>query len=374
MDSGTGDAAVPRTSAVRAGWMGRLTGRAGRAVVAAGTGTGTMTWAGQWTDARRAMGRLLRSGPRRPPESSPHSPGGSSSASNRRASRPSAASRAGSVACYAAAAVLVTFAAPLARPLQAQSKILVSNVEQLASATHSSFVDVDVAQAFTTGSNSAGYTLKSVELGIISHWDNATTLTVSIHSNSSGSPGARLGTLSNPASLAVGNVQTFTHTRGIALAASTTYFVVIDRVGANTGPLLSINNTSSDAQDPGRASGWTIGNDSLERAWNSSGSWTFSDDSKRIRVKGYNPEVINANIEIADASDPATAIGRRARTDGPLAWDAGDSTIDRTVEHQVVRQFEKLQRLYSPRSEEERVRRKAATKARSRLADREKQD
>ena len=40
----------------------------------------------------------------------------------------------------------------------------------------------------------------------------------------------------------------------------------------------------------------------------------------------------------------------------------------------VVRQFEKLQRLYSPRSEEERVRRKAATKARSRLADREKQD
>ena len=40
----------------------------------------------------------------------------------------------------------------------------------------------------------------------------------------------------------------------------------------------------------------------------------------------------------------------------------------------VVRQFEKLQRLYSPRSEEERVRRKAATKAPSRLADREKQD
>ena len=124
MDSRIGDAAVPRTSAVRAGWMGLLIGRAGRAVVAAGTGTGTMTLAGQWTDARRAMGRL-ESGPRRPPESSPH---GSSSASNHRASRPSAASRAGSVACYAAAAVLVTFAAPLARPLQAQSKILVSNV------------------------------------------------------------------------------------------------------------------------------------------------------------------------------------------------------------------------------------------------------
>ena len=138
-----------------------------------------------------------------------------------------------------AAGLLVAVAALLALPLQAQAqaRTLVSNVEQGAGATHSSFVDFDVAQAFTTGSNSAGYTLKSVELGIISSFNNATTLTVSIHSNSSGAPGARLGTLTNPASLAGGGVVAFTHTRGIALAASTTYFVVIDRVGANTGPL-----------------------------------------------------------------------------------------------------------------------------------------
>ena len=102
--------------------MGLLTGRAGRAVVAAGTGTGTMKLAGQWTDARRAMGRLHRCGPRRPPESSPHSPGGSSSASNHRASRPSAAARAVSVACYAAAAVLVTFAVLFAAALPAQAQ------------------------------------------------------------------------------------------------------------------------------------------------------------------------------------------------------------------------------------------------------------
>ncbi len=301
MDSGTGDAAMSRTSAVRAGWMGLWTGRAGRAVFAAGPGTGTMTWAGPWTDARRAMGRLLRCGPRRLPDSSPPSPGGSSSASNHRASRPSAATRAVSVACYAAAAVLVTFAAPLARPLQAQSKILVSNVGQSAGG-HGSLLDFDQAQAFTTGSNSAGYTLKSVEIDIGANDEYATVFTVSVHSNSSGTPGASLGTLSNPASLSRNGVYAFTHTRGIALAASTTYFVVIDRVGANTGPLLSINNTSSDAQDPGRASGWTIGNGSLERAWNSSGSWMFSDDSKRIRVKGYNPQVSNATISIADAS------------------------------------------------------------------------
>ena len=95
MDSGTRDAAVSRTSPVRAG---------------------------QWTDARRAMGRLYRCGPRRPPESSPHSPGGSSSASNHRASRPSAAARAVSVACHATAAVLVTFAALFAAALPAQAQ------------------------------------------------------------------------------------------------------------------------------------------------------------------------------------------------------------------------------------------------------------
>ena len=122
MDSGTGDAAVSRTSAVRAGWMGLLTGRAGRAVVAASTGTGTMKLGGQWTDARRAMGRLHRCGPRRPPESSPRSPGGSSSASNHRASRPSAGAHAVSVACYAAAAVLVAFAALFAAALPAQAQ------------------------------------------------------------------------------------------------------------------------------------------------------------------------------------------------------------------------------------------------------------
>ena len=123
MDSGTGDAVVSRTSAVRAGWMGLWTGRAGRAVVAAGPGTGTMALAGPWTDARRApwVG-CTDAAPGRPPESSPPSPGGSSSASNHRASHPSAAARAGSVACYAAAAVLVTFAVLFAAALPAQAQ------------------------------------------------------------------------------------------------------------------------------------------------------------------------------------------------------------------------------------------------------------
>ena len=229
-----------------------------------------------------------------------------------------------------AAAVLVAVAGLLALPLplHAQSQILVSNVGQN-TGIHSSLNDTDLAQAFTTGSNSAGYTLTSVEINIISNSDNARTFTVSIHSNSSGAPGASLGTLSNPASLETGVVHAFT-TRGIALAASTTYFVVIDRVGASS-PLLTVSHTASDAQDPGRASGWSIGNDSLERAWNSSGSWTSEGQPLKIRVKGYNPRVSNASISIADAS--------AAENDGHLMFEV---TLSRSFQKTVKVDFETI--------------------------------
>ena len=176
-----------------------------------------------------------------------------------------------------AAAVLVAVAALLALPLPAQaqhpspsdpslpaqSEILVSNVGRT-TGTHSSLITLDMAQAFTTGTKSAGYTLTSVELDMLTSDENAAAFTVSIHSNSSGAPGTSLGTLSNPSSLTTSGVHAFT-TRGIALAAETTYFVVIDSVGGVTGLLLSINNTTSDAQDPGKAPGWSIGDDSLYR-------------------------------------------------------------------------------------------------------------
>ena len=202
-----------------------------------------------------------------------------------------------------AAGLLVAVAGLLALPLpaQAQSKILVSNVGLPNNSGSGSLIEFDQAQAFTTGSNSDGYTLRSVEIDIGANSDEyATVFTVSIHSNSSGTPGASLGTLSNPASVSRDGVYAFT-TRGIALAASTTYFVVIDAV-AISGLQIYINNTSSNAQDPGKAPGWSIGDGSLYRNWNSSGSWTSFHDSKQIRVKGYNPTVSNATIEIADAS------------------------------------------------------------------------
>ena len=263
--------------------------------------------------------------PCRPPESSPPSLGRSCSTSNHRVSRLSAAAR-------SAARFLVGFAVVLALPLQAQAQaqILVSNVGT-SSGGHGSLIDFDQAQAFTTGSKSAGYTLTSVEIAMETNRNTAALFTVSIHSNSSGAPGASLGTLSNPASLSTDGVHAFT-TRGIALAASTTYFVVIDRVSGDiNNTILSINNTASNAEDPGKASGWSIGDGSLYRDWDSSGSWTSFNDSKKIRVKGYNPGASNASISIADASAAETA--------GHLLFEV---TLSRALQNTVKVDFETI--------------------------------
>ena len=135
-----------------------------------------------------------------------------------------------SLATRAACGVLVVIAAAVALPAQAQAQaqVLVSNIGQ-ANFGGAHLYEFDLAQTFTTGSNSAGYTLTSVELDIEAAADHSTAFTVSLHSNNSGTPGANLGTLSNPTPISTNGVYAFT-TRGIALAADTTYFVVIDTI------------------------------------------------------------------------------------------------------------------------------------------------
>ena len=184
-----------------------------------------------------------------------------------------------------AAAVLAITIFITAQPAVAQSvTVLVSNVGQT-DAGHGSLSQYDQAQAFTTGSNSDGYTLTSVEMDMLSNTDNVSSITVSIHANNSGAPGVSLGTLTNPASINSDGVHTFTHS-GIRLDPSTTYFLVVDAAGSIFGT-FSIRNTNSDNEDSSSAAGWSIGNGSLFRDWNSSGTWTSLAKSKLIRVRGF---------------------------------------------------------------------------------------
>ena len=304
MDSGTGDAVVSRTSPVRPGWMGLLTGRAGRAVVAAGTGTGTMTLAGQWTDARRAMGRLHRSGPRRQPESSP---GGSSSASDHRAPRLSAAlsvSRAGSVACYAGG-FLVAFAALLTLALQAEAQktTFVSNTGQSTATSLRGIGPTGIgsffysqAQRFSTGSNEGGYTLSAIQVQA-DNFESASSPRVSIYTVTSDNPGTLLYVLTNPATLNDNAINTFRAPANATLEKDTDYFVVFEATGSGSNTRYDLKGTVSANEDSGTASGWSIADTSRERATNS-GNWSSVFARLKIAVRGTLPPTIS----IADAS------------------------------------------------------------------------
>ena len=188
----------------------------------------------------------------------------------------------------ALAAMLLAGAGAVAVP--ASAEVLVSNLGRSDSGA-ASLADHDQAQAFTTGSDEGGYTLTSVEIEFDKVAAGA-AITVSIWTDSSGSPGTSLGTLTNPTLTATDSgardrandiVYEFT-TEGIDLAKDTRYFVVVD--STTDASATEIQDTGSDFEDSSGATGWSLANGSLHRDWNTTGSWTPSDDTKKILING----------------------------------------------------------------------------------------
>ena len=191
----------------------------------------------------------------------------------------------------------------------------------------------DQAQAFTTGSNSGGYSLTKVVIN--SSLGVAADFTVSVHENDSGAPGTSLGTLTKPtlpASAAAGSYE-FTHS-GIDLAASTTYFIVVD---SNTSSAsFIIYNTGSDAEDTGGATGWSIGDSSLYRGFGSTGSWTTWAESKKISVTGtVKGGTTNSDATGAPVITGTPAVGELLTADISNIGDA-DGIADADFEYQWI--------------------------------------
>ena len=183
---------------------------------------------------------------------------------------------------------------------QAQtSEKLVSNTRQPIPEFREDF-SYDHAQAFTTGSHAAGYTLTRVDLKV-SHTGPMPTYTVSVHEDSSNQPGANLSTLTNPASLpSTAGLAEFTASGGIALAPNTTYWVMVDvDTGDENTRLIG---TRSYDEDTGAVAGWTIANTLLYRSNTSTGAWVSWDYLFKFAVHGYvNPSVSNTGQ--TDGSD-----------------------------------------------------------------------
>ena len=140
--------------------------------------------------------------------------------------------------------------------------------------------DGEYASSFITGSQSGGYSLKSVSVRLAS--SNVTITSVKIFNNASAAPDSALsgGTLVGPGSI-TGNSEAnhvYTSAAGVSLSASTRYWIVVDHESSFQ---TNVYNTSSgnETNTPSSA-GWVIEHGTKRRT---TGSWT-DDQTNRSGV------------------------------------------------------------------------------------------
>ncbi len=166
------------------------------------------------------------------------------------------------------------------------SAALVKNTGQATEIGTSDGLDFDWATAFTTGGSAAGYVLTRVDIPFQRARPAQVAFSVSIRSSSGGNPGASLGALTLSGTLSPNADNTFTASGGgIALAANTTYFLVIDVTDDDIG--TEISTTASGAEDTGGAAGWSIADVYHARRWDSSSWHVESTETLKFSVQGY---------------------------------------------------------------------------------------
>ena len=172
-------------------------------------------------------------------------------------------------------------------PSDAAEIVLVSNTGQRAYGG-TPVGAYDHAQGFTTGKNTLGYVLTSIELQVHTAPANG-TLTVSVREADEQDPSDTvLYTLTNPGDLGTG-LRKFTAPANSTLNAETTYFVHMTfAVGGNpTQPQWGL--TDRTTEDSGAYDGWSIANVRHSRPTGSSVTWSNGTDARiKIKVKGEN--------------------------------------------------------------------------------------
>ena len=162
----------------------------------------------------------------------------------------------------------------------ASANALVSNLGQTTFTTTITIGSNPVAQKFTTGSATAGYTLASLEIDFAAAVGTPANLRAELWSaTSGGAPDSKLASLTVPSTVGAGAVA-FAAPSNTSLDASTSYFVVVYRSGTTTG---SLRTTRTNNEDSGSASGWSIGD---TRHGRSGTSWRTNTIELKIRVNG----------------------------------------------------------------------------------------
>ena len=186
------------------------------------------------------------------------------------------------------------------------SSALVSNTGQTAS-TPGNFSS-DYAQAFTTGANAEGYKLTGADLDIgFANTAGSTdpALAVRIYTDSSATPGRVLGSLRQPSSLSAGVNRFEASFGGVDLDPGTTYWVVIDpRSLGNKSPTMQL--TTSDAEDSGKAAGWSIADAGRSRT---ATGWTALGSSRALKI-GIHGRAKAAEASSGTGASAVSNIGR----------------------------------------------------------------
>ena len=150
------------------------------------------------------------------------------------------------------------------------STTFISNTGQ----TSNSSSNAILATAFTTGAST--YTLSSVGLHLVEQTGTPTPV-VGIYGDSGGNPGTLLATMTNPDTLKINAVNTFTAPADTRLSSNTTYWVVTMGV--------TVNLSTGSTLDSGTAPGWSLGN-SRFKTTTSATSWSTNALPILFQIRG----------------------------------------------------------------------------------------
>ena len=195
----------------------------------------------------------------------------------------------------------------------AAADVLVSNLGQTDSGT-ADLQSNDSAQAFTTGDHEEDYELTSVEVEFgsvaaaatyaVGIWSSDEEVDDAEDSDTIHEPDTLLGALTCPTlTVSTSDAVYECTTTGIELEKDTTYLFVIDsdNTSANTVRL-----TTSDSEDSGAESGWSIANVSIGRPRLSTSGWNASRTSSSLKIR-INGSVIDTAVPTVTGAEVTAA-------------------------------------------------------------------
>ncbi len=209
----------------------------------------------------------------------------------------------------------------IATAAEAQTTVtFVSNLNSEGGTDNANTFRDRLAQSFTTGASSGGYLLSSVEIYLGRNAYVGGTPVVVIRADSSGDPGDVVVTLTNPGSYPGrqdrdGGTAIFTAPAGTTLAASTTYWVVINDEDRSLfwASAYSKNHTTTGLP------GWSMGGTKIRRQ--GATNWATFDDLLPMELSGT---VVTASGPDAPANLQAVVSSGQVE----LTWDdPSDDTI-----------------------------------------------